>query len=130
MGSPTIKADKDVSDRIKQVIVVRLDLAMGVGKIAAQAAHAAVLGLVEALAVNLTWVDGWRRDGQTKVVLAAEQLDIIMDIAEAAHRAGLPVAVVRDRGLTEVAEGTVTCAAVGPGPGDRIDAITGTLRLL
>ena len=47
-----------------------------------------------------------------------------------AHAAGLPVAVVHDSGRTQVPAGTPTCAAIGPAPADRVDAVTGALRLL
>jgi len=43
---------------------------------------------------------------------------------------GLPTHVVRDAGRTEVAAGSVTVLAVGPGPVALIDTVTGKLRLL
>jgi len=42
----------------------------------------------------------------------------------------LPAVVIRDRGLTQIAPGTVTCLGLGPAPSELVDAITGKLPLL
>lgn len=112
----------------KLTLVVRADLGMGRGKIAAQAAHAAVAA---ALAnAGTTDFRAWLRDGQPKVVLRADGEDELHAIAARAAAAGLPVQVIHDAGRTQVAEGTPTCCAIGPAAADRIDAITGELALL
>jgi PTH2 family peptidyl-tRNA hydrolase len=122
--------DGGVGFRFKQVIAVRVDLGMGAGKTAAQAAHAAVLGVDAALAGRPEWVDGWRGDGQPKIVVQVPGPAELAAVCERAEAAGVPVAVVRDRGLTQVPAGTVTCAAIGPAPVERVDPVTGGLRLL
>jgi len=43
---------------------------------------------------------------------------------------GLSTGLVRDAGRTVVSAGTTTCLGVGPDTVERIDAVTGTLRLL
>ena len=53
---------------IKQVIVVRTDLDMGKGKIAAQVGHACVLGSEHVRKSNPEWFSEWWI-GQDKVVL-------------------------------------------------------------
>ncbi len=112
----------------KLTLVVRSDLGMGRGKIAAQVAHAAVAA---ALAnVGTPGFRAWLRDGQPKVVLRVSSEDELQATAAQAAAAGLPVQVIRDAGRTQVAEGTPTCCAVGPAAADRIDAITGQLALL
>jgi PTH2 family peptidyl-tRNA hydrolase len=112
----------------KLVLVVRADLGMGRGKIAAQAAHAAVAAAL----ANLGSPDfrSWLRDGQPKVVLRATSAEHLEEIAAKAAAAGLPVQIIRDAGRTQVAEGTPTCCAIGPAAGSRIDAVTGELTLL
>ena len=112
----------------KLTLVVRADLAMGRGKIAAQAAHAAV----SAALANLGTPDflAWLRDGQPKVVLRASNEEHLQAIAEQAAASGLPVQVIRDAGRTQVAEGTPTCCAIGPAAASRIDAVTSDLSLL
>jgi PTH2 family peptidyl-tRNA hydrolase len=60
-------------------------------------------------------------------VATAEQLD---DIITQARAAGLPVQLVHDAGRTQVTAGTLTCCAIGPAQGERIDAVTAGLSLL
>jgi peptidyl-tRNA hydrolase, PTH2 family len=112
----------------KLTLVVRTDLGMGRGKIAAQAAHAAVAAALATLGTSD--FRAWLRDGQPKVVLKAASEDDLFAIAGRAGDARLPVQVVHDAGRTQVAEGTPTCCAIGPAEGSRIDAVTGGLSLL
>ncbi len=112
----------------KLTLVVRADLGMGRGKIAAQAAHAAVAAAL-ASAGTPDFL-AWLRNGQPKVVLRVSSEDQLREVAAHAASAGLPVQVIHDAGRTQVAEGTPTCAAVGPAAADRIDAITSELALL
>ena len=51
-------------EEFKQVIVVRTDLKMGRGKIAAQVGHAAVLGADRVGKVRRRWLDAWIATGQ------------------------------------------------------------------
>jgi peptidyl-tRNA hydrolase, PTH2 family len=112
----------------KLTLVVRADLGMGRGKIAAQAAHAAV----SAALANLGTMDfrAWLRDGQPKVVLRVNSQEQLHAIADQAAASGLPVQLIHDAGRTQVAEGTPTCCAIGPAPASRIDAVTADLSLL
>ena len=112
----------------KLTLVVRSDLGMGRGKIAAQASHAAVAAVLARL--GAPDFRAWLRDGQPKVVLKAVSEDELFAIAERASEAGLPVQVIHDAGRTQVAEGTPTCCAIGPAEDSRIDAVTGGLSLL
>jgi PTH2 family peptidyl-tRNA hydrolase len=112
----------------KLTIVIRADLGMGRGKIAAQAAHAAVTATLASL--GTVAFRSWMLDGQPKVVLRASGEEQLHAIAEQARDATLPVEVIRDAGRTQVAAGTPTCCAIGPAAADAIDAITGELSLL
>lgn len=112
------------------MLVVRRDLRMSLGKAVAQGAHAAVEGVARAGRSHPAWVSGWASDGQPKVALRAEDLAELDDVCTRAEAAGLPVARIADAGYTQLEPGTVTCAAIGPAPADRIDEITGTLKLL
>ena len=115
---------------LKQVIVVRKDIAMGRGKLAAQVAHAAVLALERARLTRGDWLKLWFVTGQAKVVLRVENLDELVHIESHAQMLGLPAACVQDSGLTQIPSGTVTCIGIGPGPAELIDKVTRHLRLL
>lgn len=110
---------------MKQAIVVRKDLEMGKGKLAAQVAHAAV----EA-ADRSKWKREWMTEGQKKTVLRCDTEEALINLFEEAKRAGLPVALIRDAGHTQLPENTVTCLGIGPAPDDMLDKVTGKLKLL
>ncbi|WP_244876294.1 peptidyl-tRNA hydrolase Pth2 [Winogradskya consettensis] len=112
----------------KLVVVVRADLAMGKGKIAAQVAHAAVTAAL--LEQETAAFAAWWRAGQPKVVLRIGSEAALTEIGERAKAAGLPVHAIRDAGRTQVSAGTMTCCAIGPGDTEQIDRVTGALALL
>ena len=113
---------------VKLALVVRADLDMGRGKIAAQVAHAAVAATLASLGGAACY--RWLQDGQPKVVLKATSAEHHEDLAGQARRAGLPVELVRDAGRTQVQAGTLTCCAIGPAEAEQIDAVTARLALL
>ena len=112
----------------KLTLIVRADLGMGRGKIAAQAAHAAVAAALAS--AGSRELRAWLQDGQPKVVLKVSGEAELYALADRADAAGLRVQVIHDAGRTQVAEGTPTCCAIGPAEADKIDAITGELSLL
>jgi PTH2 family peptidyl-tRNA hydrolase len=113
---------------VKLVLVVRTDLGMGRGKIAAQAAHAAVGAALAA--IGRAEFAEWLAEGQPKVVLRVNSAEELLAVAVRATQAELPSQLIEDAGRTQLAPGTPTCCAVGPAPADRIDTVTGQLSLL
>jgi len=118
---------------VKQVIVVRKDLSMGKGKLAAQVAHASCEAVFAVLDSNnelwKRWLSLWRAQGQMKVVLKVNNEDELLDVYNKAKASGLPVALVVDAGRTQLPPGTRNAVAIGPAPSDLIDKITGSLKL-
>ena len=114
---------------IKQVIVVRTDLDMGKGKIAAQVGHACVLGAEHVRKSNPEWFTEWW-NGQEKVVVKVSSLKELEGIKQGAIELGLPWSEVTDAGHTQIEPGTTTCISLGPAPEERVDKITGELSLL
>ncbi len=114
----------------KQVIIVRRDLKMGTGKIAAQVAHAAVMGAERVKASRREWFNSWFGAGQAKVVVRVKNIEELMDVRMRAEKMNLPVVQVQDSGLTQIPSGTITCIGIGPAPSDLIDKVTFELKLL
>ena len=112
----------------KLVLVVRTDLDMGRGKIAAQVAHEAVAAVLAAQ--HGRDFRAWLLEGQPKVVLRVGSAGELSRIAADAGAAGLAAELIRDAGRTQLAPGTLTCCAIGPAENSRVDAITGGLALL
>ncbi len=116
--------------RYKQVIVLRTDLEMSKGKIAAQAGHAAVSAAEEARKKRPDWWSGWLEEGQCKIAVQVDSEGELLAFEKKAKKLQLPSALIADRGLTELPPGTKTCLGIGPAPSDQVDKVTGNLRLL
>lgn len=135
--------------KAKQMIVMRRDLKMRKGKIAAQAGHACVDAILQALSVHYGPTislepDGdprfapsddsalaqWFGAGVAKVCVYVDGEEALLDIADQGGEQGFVVSLVRDAGITEFhGEPTYTCLAFEPlFPAD-IDPITGDLPL-
>lgn len=119
-----------MSQEFKQVIVVRTDLKMGKGKVAAQVAHAALSAAEATKKKHKEWYEKWIATGQAKVVVKVNSLDALLDINMYAERENLPTSLIEDRGLTQLPPRTITCIGVGPAPASKIDKVTGNLKLL
>ena len=113
----------------KQVIVVRTDLDMGKGKIAAQVGHACVLGAEHVRKSNPEWFSQWW-EGQEKIVLKVSSLKELEQVKQDAIELDIPWSEVTDAGHTQISAGTTTCISLGPAPEEKIDKITGDLKLL
>ncbi|KAL9249902.1 putative peptidyl-tRNA hydrolase 2 [Drosera capensis] len=92
-GNPlTLEVERlaDILEDFKMVLVVRNDLKMGKGKIAAQCSHA-TLGLYKKL-VNRApkALNRWNMCGQVKVVLKTETEDDMLVLQEKAESIQLP----------------------------------------
>ena len=119
----------------KQVIVMRRDLGMRRGKEIAQGAHSSMIWL--ALRIRqpgYTFTEAERRwlDGAfTKVCVRVDSEEELLAVAQKAQEAGVLVHLCVDAGRTEFhGVPTPTCCAVGPDFPERIDPITGHLKLL
>jgi PTH2 family peptidyl-tRNA hydrolase len=99
---------------------------MGEGKLAAQVAHASLMAYEDA---DRRAKSEWKGEGQKKVVLKVDGESAVFELADEAERKGLPHAVVRDAGHTQLDPGTVTAIAVGPARDDMVDEVTGDLSL-
>lgn len=129
---------------VKQVIIVRKDLNMRKGKIAAQSSHASMKVLLDEMynydqyvgEKDLTLhVDKemsiWLKEGFTKIVLGVESEEELEAVYQKARSAGLRCALIVDAGKTEFhGVPTKTVVAIGPNYSENIDLITRHLSLI
>lgn len=130
------------SQSVKQVIVMRNDLNMRKGKMIAQGSHAAMMFLVhrimnayQGIAPEIQFAPEewqWLSTGRmTKVCVRVDSEAELMEIERKCEDAQLPVYLITDAGMTEFSGvPTKTCLAVGPASAEKIDPITGHLKLL
>ncbi|GAB1607143.1 peptidyl-tRNA hydrolase 2, mitochondrial-like [Argonauta hians] len=115
---------------MKFVIVVRTDLKMGKGKIAAQCCHAAVQAFEKLQRKNPKVLLAWQSVGQPKIVVKVDDELALSELAHKAVKTGLVASLISDAGHTQIAPGSKTVLGVGPGPTSLVDEVTGHLKLL
>lgn len=116
---------------LKQVIVMRTDLNMRKGKMIAQGAHASMMFLTARGVVLSELQLRWLLGSMAKICVRVESEAELAEIYANARNAGLEAHIVTDAGHTEFhGVPTKTCLAIGPDRNDKIDAITGALKLL
>lgn len=129
----------------KQVIVMRTDLNMRKGKMAAQASHASMAVILNMMECeynelyerrNLTIpvgsaLDAWLNGPFKKICVGIESEAQLLDLYDRVKAAGIPVSKIIDSGLTEFGgEKTLTCIGIGPDYPEKIDPFTKSLKLL
>lgn len=121
---------KTMSKSSKLVLVVRDDLKMGKGKIAAQCSHASVMAYCKAEKKQAALLKQWQFTGQMKVVVKCNSEEELFELKRKAEKSGLLTSLVCDAGHTQVAPSTYTVLAIGPASIEELDKITGPLKLL
>lgn len=111
----------------KQAILIRSDLKLPKGKMAAQASHASVEA---ALRSKKSLVKAWRNEGMAKIVLKVDNEKELLKYNQIAKDLGLTTAVITDAGHTVVEPGTRTCVGIGPDTEERIDKVISELKLM
>ncbi len=114
----------------KQTIVIRADLKMGKGKLAAQSSHASLSAYKKVGRIYPEVAKAWEQEGQMKVVLKVGSEQELLEYFQRAKDAGIPCELIRDAGHTQLEPGTITCFAAGPWKEEELDEIFGNLKLL
>ena len=111
----------------KLCLVVRKDLKMYAGKIAAQCCHATI-GILKK---NKKYkIKMWSGMGEKIVVLKCKDAEEMYKIQCKAKLNNISTYLVMDAGLTEVEPGTVTVLAIGIEIEDKLNLIISNLKLL
>ncbi|RPD63174.1 peptidyl-tRNA hydrolase II [Lentinus tigrinus ALCF2SS1-6] len=128
-------ADGDLSavkpglfENCKLALVVRTDLEMSTGKIAAQ--HATLACYKALQHTNPGLLRHWERTGQAKIALKVKSEEELLELEAIAKSLNLAARSICDAGRTQVAAGSRTVLGVGPGPIELVNKVTGKLRLL
>jgi len=111
----------------KQVILARQDLKLPKGKMAAQCAHAAVEAALKADEILLK---KWRQQGQKKIVLKVENEKELLLYFQEAKDNKISCSLITDAGKTVIAPGTKTAVGIGPDEEEKIDRLTGKLKMV
>jgi peptidyl-tRNA hydrolase, PTH2 family len=111
---------------MKQAIVIRNDLNMTKGKLAAQAAHASLSAYKKC---SLLKQKTWEFEGQKKVVLKINSEEELIQLKRKCSNEKIPCEIIKDAGKTQIAPGTYTSLGIGPDKDEIIDKITGHLKL-
>lgn len=132
-----------MTNHYKQVIVIRKDLNMRKGKMIAQGAHASIGALlkkaetvISGRGVFMTGIpmdlatNTWFNTGSKKIVVSVDSEQELLDLETKAKKMGLLTYLVTDSGLTEFQGPTITALAIGPDLSEKIDEVTGKLKLL
>ncbi|XP_048225961.1 peptidyl-tRNA hydrolase 2, mitochondrial isoform X2 [Ricinus communis] len=102
----------DILDDFKMILVVRNDLKMGKGKIAAQCSHA-TLGLYKKLLHRAPKaLNRWEMCAQPKVVVKIESEEDMLVLQERAKSLKLPTHITIDAGRTQIAPNSRTVMAI------------------
>jgi len=130
----------------KQIIVVRKDLNMSIGKTSAQVSHASINSFLNCInenndnyndnfncdlhIPNNSPVKEWLNNSFTKVVVYVKSEKQLLNIYEKAKNKSLPCSLIKDEGRTELNEPTYTCIGIGPCYTEDFNGVTDKLRLL
>ena len=111
----------------KQVILVREDLKLPKGKLSAQVAHASVDTTLKS---DKKIVELWKKEGAKKVVLKVKDEKELLKYKKTAEDLGLKTALIKDAGRTVLEPGTITCLGIGPDLEEKIDKVSGKLKMM
>jgi len=133
---------------VKQYIIVRTDLPMNAGKVAAQASHACMKVFFDKFEhtkiIQKTGEDPvdafvyvpseeekqWINGKFTKIVKKVKNENQLLKVYEQAQAARLNVSIIKDAGLYGLEGENYTCIAIGPNYVEECDSVVGKLRLL
>lgn len=125
----------EVPGEVRLALVIRQDLGMTKGKIAAQCCHATLscfrlIGLDSSKqSYNPTMVNRWLSHGQAKITLKCPDASTMDELYAKAISLGINASIIHDAGRTQIAAGSATVLGLGPAPKSVLDQVTGELKL-
>lgn len=117
------------AEEYKMVILMRNDLKMTKGKVAAQAGHAAVNCALSIKKKDPDAFEKWTQCGQPIVVLKVSSERELFEFKAIADTQKINNSIICDAGRTQIEPGTNTCLGIGPYSIAVLDKITGELKM-
>ena len=119
-----------IEEDLKMVFIINSELKMGKGKIAAQVGHAAVSSTLKSGEKTPHLFEAWLAAGQKKICVKANDSSHIEEIEKQANQLKILSVKINDAGHTQIPSGSLTVLALGPDEEEKLDELTGELKLL
>lgn len=113
----------------KQVILIRKDLSLSKGKLAAQACHASLETYRESERRYPKKTKKWIGEGGKKVILWVEDEEELLRMKRETPNT-YPKKLIKDAGKTELKPGTKTALGIGPWKEKELNEYTGHLKMV
>lgn len=125
------RTDRD-EDPLRLYAIIRGDLEMPPGKIAAQAGHAFLETYIKGMETDPTRIEEWRNGFKgIKITLVAKNLNHLLKAKESIEKTNFPYSLIVDLGYTLFdGKPTITCLGIGPAKKSEIGHITKKFQLL
>ena len=118
----------DCDEMVKLVLVVRQDLKMSKEKVMEECCNATLASYELAVQKCPEMLRAWKAIRQPKSIVEADNEEVLLTVLAQARSLGLVSAVVEYAEYKQIMPGTKTVVAVGPGPVDLVDQVTGALE--
>ena len=120
---------KSLDKNVKMMFLIRTDLKMSKGKIAAQCSHAAINMYKDLIKMNNQYLEDWEKTGTKKITLKCKNQKELHDFRVKCEKNELPYTIIKDAGKTQVQAGSETVLALF-GESKKLDQLTGQLKLM
>jgi len=112
--------------------VLRKDLGMRKGKMVAQGAHASLAAILDGASIlSDDRIRKWLAGPFTKVCVGVGSEEELLELHKKAKEAGMITSLIQDAGVTEFGGvPTYTAIAIGPDMREKLQPLTGHLKLL
>lgn len=115
---------------VRMYFLVRTDLGMGKGKIAAQVAHAAMRLGIRCQEHQPDVLHQYLDSGERKIVLKTNDVQDLVNVFQDLVDHDFPATIIEDAGHTQIEAGTMTVLGVGPARAADLEEFLGHFKLL
>ena len=106
--------DEPENEEVSMFILIRDDLKMSDGKMAAQVGHGVLGTYLKALNLTHKITQKWELSGMKKRFFFTDKEQSLLNVYKMAKTANLPCILIADAGRTQITPGSKTVLAIGP----------------